>query len=72
VGLSVGGPVTSPDWQPLSGVGSRRGRPYRLVSWLALVGLVIPAWEGQISVAGAKLTAGRLGVTLLVFQQLSC
>lgn len=41
------------------------GRRYQFASWLALIGLLIPAWEGQISVAGAKFTAGRLAVALL-------
>jgi len=38
----------------------------RFVVWLALAGLVIPAWEGHVSIAGAKFTVGRLAVTVLV------
>ncbi len=38
----------------------------RLASWLALLGLVIPAWEAQVSIANAKFTAGRFLITALV------
>ena len=41
------------------------GRPYYFASWLALVGLILPAWEAQFSIADAKFTAGRLGIALL-------
>lgn len=34
-------------------------------AWLALIGLILPAWEINIYIAGAKFTAGRLGVVLL-------
>ncbi len=34
-------------------------------AWLALIGLILPAWEITIYIAGAKFTAGRLGVALL-------
>ncbi|MCI4677045.1 hypothetical protein K9U39_12345 [Rhodoblastus acidophilus] len=44
----------------------RADPPRRLVSWLALLGLVIPAWEAQISIADAKFTAGRFLITVLV------
>ncbi|PPQ38931.1 hypothetical protein SAMN06265338_101934 [Rhodoblastus acidophilus] len=45
--------------------------PRRLmVNALVLMGLVIPGWEAQVHVAGAKMTAGRLGVTLLVIPAL--
>lgn len=42
------------------------GPRHQFVSWLVLIGLVVPAWEAQISIAGAKFTAGRLAVTVLV------
>lgn len=38
---------------------------HQFVTWLTLIGLVIPAWEAEASIAGAKFTAGRLAVTLL-------
>jgi hypothetical protein len=40
-------------------------RPSRLPGWLSLVGIVIPS-ALQVSIAGANLTAGRLGITLLL------
>ena len=42
------------------------GRRYVVVSWLALAGLVIPAAEGQIFIADAKFTAGRIAMIALV------
>lgn len=42
------------------------GPRHQFVSWFVLIGLVVPAWEAQISIAGAKFTAGRLAVTVLV------
>jgi hypothetical protein len=36
------------------------------VAWLALIGLIIPAAEVQISIAGAKFTVGRLAIMLLL------
>lgn len=44
-----------------------RGRPDYLAAWLILVGLILPAWEMHIFIAGSKFTAGRMGVTLLFF-----
>src|ERR1043165_4186854 len=43
-----------------------RGRSHSLVAWLALIGLIIPASEVQIFVAGAKFTVGRIGIALLL------
>lgn len=34
--------------------------------WLMLIGLILPAWEMQIQIAGGKFTVGRAGVTLLL------
>jgi hypothetical protein len=67
VGLEAG---SSPPhhWQLARDDASRAGMPgrrYQVVSWLVLIGLLIPAWEAQISVAGAKFTAGRLAVAIL-------
>jgi O-Antigen ligase len=42
-----------------------RGRPNYLAVWLILVGLILPAWEMHIFIAGSKFTVGRMGVTLL-------
>ncbi|MEH2475589.1 hypothetical protein V1281_003236 [Nitrobacteraceae bacterium AZCC 2161] len=42
------------------------GRANALVVWLALIGLIIPAAEVQIFIAGAKLTVGRLCIMLLL------
>ena len=56
-------------WPELASVAQKpvlEGPRYQFVSWLVLVGLVIPAWEAQISIAGAKFTAGRMAVTVLV------
>jgi hypothetical protein len=36
-----------------------------LAAWLALIGLILPAAEMQIFIAGTKFTAGRIGVILL-------
>lgn len=59
-----------PGWPALAGIVPKRavlaGPRYQLASWLALIGLVVPAWEAQISIAGAKFTAGRLAITALV------
>jgi hypothetical protein len=41
-------------------------RANTLVAWVVLIGLIIPAAEVQIYIAGAKLTVGRLGVMLLL------
>jgi O-Antigen ligase len=41
-------------------------RANTLVAWLVLIGLILPANEVQIFIAGAKLTIGRLGVMLLL------
>jgi O-Antigen ligase len=41
------------------------GRTNTFAAWLALIGLIIPAAEVQIFVAGAKFTVGRLGIILL-------
>ena len=42
------------------------GRSHSFVAWLALIGLIIPANEVQVFVAGAKFTVGRIGITLLL------
>jgi preprotein translocase subunit SecE len=42
-----------------------RGRANTFAAWLALIGLIIPAAEVQIFVAGAKLPVGRIGIILL-------
>lgn len=44
---------------------ARAGSGAVAAAWLALIGLVLPAWELTIYVAGAKFTAGRMGVALL-------
>lgn len=49
--------------RPRAGYG--RGRPNYLAAWLILVGLILPAWEMHIFIAGSKFTVGRMGVTLL-------
>lgn len=36
-----------------------------LIAWLVLIGLIIPANEVQIFIAGAKFTVGRLAIMLL-------
>jgi hypothetical protein len=41
-------------------------RANTLAAWLALIGLIIPAAEAQIFIAGAKFTVGRLGIVLLL------
>jgi hypothetical protein len=41
------------------------GRANTLVAWLALIGLIIPAAEVQIFIAGIKFTVGRLAIILL-------
>ena len=41
------------------------GTANSLTAWLALIGLILPAIEVQIYIAGAKLTAGRVGIFLL-------
>jgi hypothetical protein len=41
------------------------GRPNTLAAWLALIGIILPAWEMHVYIAGAKFTAGRMGVVLL-------
>lgn len=41
------------------------GRAASFAAWLVLIGLILPAWEMNIQIAGAKFTAGRLAVTLL-------
>jgi hypothetical protein len=40
-------------------------RANTLVAWLVLIGLILPANEVQIFIAGAKFTVGRLGIMLL-------
>ena len=40
-------------------------------AWLALIGLLFPAWEMTVYIAGAKFTAGRLGVALLFIPALA-
>jgi hypothetical protein len=59
-------------WAPVSAAHAEApaGPRYLFVSLLMLIGLVIPAWEGRIMIAGAKFTAGRLAVTLLVIPAL--
>jgi hypothetical protein len=42
------------------------GRANTLAAWLALIGLIVPAAEVQIFIAGAKFTVGRLGIVLLL------
>jgi hypothetical protein len=46
-------------------VAASRWRDY-LVAWVLLIGLIVPAWEVMIYVAGAKFTVGRIGVMLLL------
>jgi hypothetical protein len=46
------------------------GRANTLAAWLALIGLLIPAAEVQLYVAGAKFTVGRLGIMLLLLPAL--
>src|SRR5204862_4713929 len=41
-----------------------------LVAWLALIGLIIPAAEVQVFVAGAKFPVGRIGIFLLLLPAL--
>jgi hypothetical protein len=41
------------------------GRSNTLAAWLALIGIILPAWEMHVYIAGAKFTAGRMGVVLL-------
>ena len=64
------GPAASRECQAFASLDSKQtgavGPRYYLASWLALIGLIIPAWEAQISIAGAKFTAGRLGIIVLV------
>ena len=43
-----------------------RGPARIWVAWLALIGLILPAAEVQIFVAGAKFTVGRIGIFLLL------
>lgn len=68
-GLGADG-LAFPTWPPSKGAAPKRtalaGPRYQLASWLALIGLVIPAWEAHVSIGGAKFTAGRLAVTVLV------
>ncbi|MFK4577998.1 hypothetical protein [Bradyrhizobium ottawaense] len=45
-------------------------RANTLVAWLVLVGLVIPAAEVQVYIAGAKFTVGRLAIIPLVLPAL--
>lgn len=61
---------------PLGTVGLRRstqkGSVYApLAAWLALIGLILPAWEITIYIAGAKFTAGRMGVAILFIPALA-
>ena len=42
------------------------GRSHTLAAWLILIGLILPAAEAQVLIGGAKFTAGRAGVTLLL------
>jgi hypothetical protein len=44
--------------------------PSSIVIWLCLLGSVIPAGEVQIYLMGAKLTAGRIGILLLLLPAL--
>jgi hypothetical protein len=37
-----------------------------LAAWLVLIGLILPAAEVQVFVAGAKFTVGRIGIALLL------
>ena len=64
------GSTFSPRGQALRGGDSGRttlaGQRYGVVSWLALIGLVIPAWEAQVLIADAKFTSGRFAVIALV------
>ena len=48
-----------------AGTRSNAGSGSVAAAWIALIGLVLPAAEMTIYVAGAKFTAGRLGVALL-------
>jgi hypothetical protein len=45
-------------------------RSNSLAAWLVLIGLILPAWEMQISIADAKFTFGRAGVMLLLLPSL--
>jgi hypothetical protein len=47
------------------------GQSHSLAAWLALIGLIIPASEVQIFVAGAKFTVGRIGIVLLFLPAIS-
>lgn len=70
----AGNGLVASNWPRSAGAAEKparlTGRRYLLVSWLTLIGLVIPAWEAEIKVGGAKFTAGRLAVTILAIPAL--
>lgn len=68
-GLEAISTATSQDWEASDLTSPREalaGRRHQFAAWFVLAGLIIPAWEAQVSIAGAKFTAGRLAVTVLV------
>ncbi|WP_141937356.1 hypothetical protein [Bradyrhizobium sp. UNPA324] len=54
------------DWAPSDPREALAVSRHQFAAWFVLAGLIIPAWEAQVSIAGAKFTVGRLAVTLLV------
>ncbi|SFO57574.1 hypothetical protein SAMN05216330_103705 [Bradyrhizobium sp. Ghvi] len=68
-GLEAIGTAASNGWAPSDCTLPREalaGSRHQFAAWFVLAGLIIPAWEAEVSIAGAKFTAGRLAVTLLV------